>query len=76
MEGPVETCLAEYDLDGWTVPDLLSPDDVSRLPPRSDGREPSTQPTRQAHGMKIRLPPRYRSMSKTISTRRSAQRRR
>ena len=26
-----ESCLAEYDLDGWTVPDLLNPDDVSVL---------------------------------------------
>jgi 4-hydroxyphenylacetate 3-monooxygenase len=24
-----EQCLAEYDLDGWTVPDLVNPDDVS-----------------------------------------------
>jgi aromatic ring hydroxylase len=26
-----ETCMAEYDLDGWTVPDLVNPDDVSVL---------------------------------------------
>jgi len=24
-----EQCLADYDLDGWTVPDLVNPDDVS-----------------------------------------------
>ncbi len=24
-----EQCMAEYDLDGWTVPDLVNPDDVS-----------------------------------------------
>ena len=24
-------CMAEYDLDGWTVPDLVNPDDVSAL---------------------------------------------
>ena len=24
-----EQCLAEYDLDGWTVPDLINPTDVS-----------------------------------------------
>jgi 4-hydroxyphenylacetate 3-monooxygenase len=24
-----EACMAEYDLDGWTVPDLINPDDVS-----------------------------------------------
>jgi 4-hydroxyphenylacetate 3-monooxygenase len=27
----VEQCMAEYDLDGWTVPDLVNPDDVSVL---------------------------------------------
>lgn len=26
-----EQCLAEYDLDGWTVPDLINPDDVSMI---------------------------------------------
>jgi 4-hydroxyphenylacetate 3-monooxygenase len=24
-----DACMAEYDLDGWTVPDLINPDDVS-----------------------------------------------
>jgi 4-hydroxyphenylacetate 3-monooxygenase len=24
-----ESCMAEYDLDGWTVPDLIDPNDVS-----------------------------------------------
>jgi 4-hydroxyphenylacetate 3-monooxygenase len=24
-----ERCMAEYDLDGWTVPDLINPDDVN-----------------------------------------------
>jgi 4-hydroxyphenylacetate 3-monooxygenase len=28
-EGLVDACLREYDLDGWTVPDLVNPDDVS-----------------------------------------------
>jgi hypothetical protein len=27
----VERCLAEYDLDGWTVPDLVTPRDVNRF---------------------------------------------
>jgi 4-hydroxyphenylacetate 3-monooxygenase len=27
--GYAERCLAEYDLDGWTVPDLIDPGDVS-----------------------------------------------
>jgi 4-hydroxyphenylacetate 3-monooxygenase len=33
-----ERCLAEYDLDGWTAPDLITPDDVTRFPrpPRGD----------------------------------------
>jgi 4-hydroxyphenylacetate 3-monooxygenase len=26
-----DQCMAEYDLDGWTVPDLVNPDDVSTL---------------------------------------------
>ena len=26
-----ETCLGEYDLDGWTVPDLINPDDISMI---------------------------------------------
>ncbi len=26
MQGFVEQCMAEYDLDGWTVPDLINPD--------------------------------------------------
>jgi len=28
-KGFAERCMAEYDLDGWTVPDLFNPDDVS-----------------------------------------------
>src|SRR5207253_285310 len=26
-----DSCMAEYDLDGWTAPDLVNPDDVSSL---------------------------------------------
>ncbi len=26
-----DQCMAEYDLDGWTAPDLVNPDDVSVL---------------------------------------------
>ncbi|OUC79095.1 4-hydroxyphenylacetate 3-hydroxylase family protein [Gordonia lacunae] len=29
MKGLAEQCLSEYDLDGWTVPDLFGNDDVS-----------------------------------------------
>lgn len=28
MKGFAEQCMAEYDLDGWTVPDLVNPGDV------------------------------------------------
>jgi 4-hydroxyphenylacetate 3-monooxygenase len=35
MKGLAEQCLAEYDLDGWTVPDLIGNDDVSFLKNRS-----------------------------------------
>jgi 4-hydroxyphenylacetate 3-monooxygenase len=31
MKSFAETMLAEYDLDGWTVPDLINPTDVSRI---------------------------------------------
>jgi 4-hydroxyphenylacetate 3-monooxygenase len=30
-KGFADTCLAEYDLDGWTVPDLINPHDVNRF---------------------------------------------
>jgi len=29
MKGFAEQCMAEYDVNGWTVPDLLNPDDIS-----------------------------------------------
>jgi len=28
-KGFAEQCMSEYDLDGWTVPDLFNPDDIS-----------------------------------------------
>jgi 4-hydroxyphenylacetate 3-monooxygenase len=31
MQALVHTCMAEYDLHGWTVPDLINPDDVNWL---------------------------------------------
>jgi 4-hydroxyphenylacetate 3-monooxygenase len=30
-KGFAEQCMAEYDLDGWTVSDLINPDDISVL---------------------------------------------
>lgn len=30
-KGFAEECMAEYGLDGWTAPDLINPDDVSRI---------------------------------------------
>ena len=30
-KGFAGSCMAEYDLDGWTAPDLINPDDVSVL---------------------------------------------
>jgi 4-hydroxyphenylacetate 3-monooxygenase len=31
LRGLVESCLSEYDLDGWTVPDMIDPGDVSAV---------------------------------------------
>ena len=31
LQGYAEAAMAEYDLDGWTVPDMLTPDEVERL---------------------------------------------
>jgi 4-hydroxyphenylacetate 3-monooxygenase len=31
-----EQCLQEYDLDGWTVPDLINPDDVNVIKKRAE----------------------------------------
>ena len=28
-KGFAEQCMAEYDLNGWTVPDLINPDDIN-----------------------------------------------
>jgi len=28
-KGFAEQCMAEYDLNGWTIPDLINPDDIS-----------------------------------------------
>jgi len=31
MEAMVDTCMSEYDLDGWTLPGFVNPDDVSLI---------------------------------------------
>jgi 4-hydroxyphenylacetate 3-monooxygenase len=31
MRGYAEEAMAEYDLDGWTVPDMINPDDLDRI---------------------------------------------
>ena len=31
LEGFAESAMADYDLDGWTAPDMINPDDVSVL---------------------------------------------
>jgi 4-hydroxyphenylacetate 3-monooxygenase len=43
MEELVHICMAEYDLHGWTVPDLINPDDVSWLPKRSTHHDPGRE---------------------------------
>jgi 4-hydroxyphenylacetate 3-monooxygenase len=37
-KGFAEQCMAEYDLDGWTVPDLINPDDISVVTKRNGGK--------------------------------------
>jgi 4-hydroxyphenylacetate 3-monooxygenase len=37
MKALVDTCLNEYDLNGWIAPDLINPDDVSWLGRRQGG---------------------------------------
>jgi 4-hydroxyphenylacetate 3-monooxygenase len=37
--GFAEQCMAEYDLDGWTVPDLINPDDINVILKNRNGKE-------------------------------------
>ncbi len=37
-KGFAEQCMSEYDLDGWTVPDLINPDDVSAVMKNGKGK--------------------------------------
>ena len=29
FKGLAEQCMSEYDLDGWTIPGFINPDDIS-----------------------------------------------
>jgi 4-hydroxyphenylacetate 3-monooxygenase len=40
-KGFAEQCMAEYDLDGWKVPDLVNPDDVSVVMKRAGAKDKS-----------------------------------
>jgi 4-hydroxyphenylacetate 3-monooxygenase len=40
FKGFAEQCMAEYDLDGWTVPDLITPDDINLFLKKGFGRTP------------------------------------
>jgi 4-hydroxyphenylacetate 3-monooxygenase len=35
-KGLAEKCMREYDLGGWTVPDLINPDDVNIIKRRTE----------------------------------------
>ncbi len=37
-KGFAEQCMSEYNLDGWTVPDLINPDDVSLVMKHAAGK--------------------------------------
>jgi 4-hydroxyphenylacetate 3-monooxygenase len=37
-KGFAEQCMSEYNLDGWTVPDLINPDDVSIVMKKAAGK--------------------------------------
>jgi len=44
LKGFVEKCLSEYDLDGWKVPDLANPGDLSHHAPKSAQATPPGGP--------------------------------
>jgi len=37
LKGFAEQCMAEYDLDGWTAPDLINPDDINFFQKKRSG---------------------------------------
>ena len=55
FKGFAEQCMAEYDLDGWTVPDLINPDDLSlhgRRKARTSAKQTSSKPKRKKDASK------------------------
>jgi 4-hydroxyphenylacetate 3-monooxygenase len=44
FKGFAEECMSEYDLFGWTVPDLINPDDYSVHRKTAKGRAKSQRP--------------------------------
>jgi hypothetical protein len=50
FKGFAEQCMAEYDLNGWTAPDLINPDDLSvhGAPKRRAQRSSSAARTRKS----------------------------
>ena len=38
LKGFAEKCMTEYDLDGWTVPDMIDPSDVDVHTRKGNGR--------------------------------------
>ena len=53
MKGFAEQCMAEYDLDGWTVDDLINPDDINLI---TGKKLAGAQPLRAAAGRAPRPP--------------------
>jgi len=51
FKGFAEQCMAEYDLDGWTVPDLVNPGDASVPIIRSGISTPPLERTPAAHAV-------------------------
>jgi hypothetical protein len=69
FKGFAEQCMDEYDLDGWTVPDLINPDDYSIHPRRKKAAKASVAKTKPQ-------PSKAASKKKTIATKAKARGRR
>jgi 4-hydroxyphenylacetate 3-monooxygenase len=61
FKGFAEQCMAEYDLAGWTVPDLIDPDDLSRHGgAKRSGAKRAKSPKRPAPRRRAKTRPRAR----------------